>query len=140
MSGEKRNSRLAPQSLSEEFSNVAGIFERKSNVPQTESAGDVYAVKSAESGSSSQPSYSPSDEKTEELAHPQAAHVEARALPAQQQGMQAPNAAETHHTDEELANIRTISRVPGNNSYYEKDGLRTYGDGENHDVEEPVSR
>jgi hypothetical protein len=35
--------------------------------------------------------------------------------------------------------IRTVSRVPGNDRYYEKDGLRTYGDDEDHDHEPPVS-
>lgn len=34
--------------------------------------------------------------------------------------------------------IRTVSRVPGNPNYYEKDGLRTYGDGEDHDHEPKV--
>jgi hypothetical protein len=34
--------------------------------------------------------------------------------------------------------IRTVSRVPGNPNYYEKDGLRTYGDDEDHDHEPPV--
>ena len=38
-----------------------------------------------------------------------------------------------------LENIRTVSRVPGNPNYYEKDGLRTYGDDEDHDHEPPVS-
>ena len=38
-----------------------------------------------------------------------------------------------------LENIRTISRVPGNPNYYEKDGLRTYGDDEDHEHEPPVS-
>lgn len=37
-----------------------------------------------------------------------------------------------------LENIRTVSRVPGNDHYYEKNGLRTYGDGEDHDHEPPV--
>jgi hypothetical protein len=37
-----------------------------------------------------------------------------------------------------LENIRTVSRVPGNPNYYEKDGLRTYGDDEDHDHEPPV--
>ncbi|WPG97594.1 MFS general substrate transporter [Acrodontium crateriforme] len=31
--------------------------------------------------------------------------------------------------------VRTIERVPGHSNYYEKDGLRTYGDGEDHDHE-----
>lgn len=38
-----------------------------------------------------------------------------------------------------LEAIRTVSRVPGNPNYYEKDGLRTYGDDEDHDHEPPVS-
>jgi hypothetical protein len=33
--------------------------------------------------------------------------------------------------------VRTISRVP-NPNYYEKDGLRTYGDDEDHEHEPPV--
>jgi hypothetical protein len=40
--------------------------------------------------------------------------------------------------NEHLENIRTVSRVPGNDHYYEKDGLRTYGDDEDHDHEPPV--
>lgn len=39
---------------------------------------------------------------------------------------------------EHLEIIRTVSRVPGNPRYYEKDGLRTYGDDEDHDHEPPV--
>jgi hypothetical protein len=36
--------------------------------------------------------------------------------------------------------VRTVSRVPGNDHYYEKDGLRTYGDNDvDHDHEPPVS-
>lgn len=38
-----------------------------------------------------------------------------------------------------LETIRTVSRVPGNTHYYEKDGLRTYGDGEDHDHEPPMT-
>jgi hypothetical protein len=34
--------------------------------------------------------------------------------------------------------VRTVSRVPGNPNYYEKDGLRTYGDDEDHDHEPTV--
>ncbi|KAK0109661.1 hypothetical protein ONS95_002342 [Cadophora gregata] len=41
----------------------------------------------------------------------------------------------SHHVDA----VRTISRVPGNDHYYEKDGLRTYGDGEDHDHEPPMT-
>jgi hypothetical protein len=44
-----------------------------------------------------------------------------------------------HEHRENLEVIRTISRVPGNSHYYEKDGLRTYGDGEEHDAEPPMS-
>jgi len=34
--------------------------------------------------------------------------------------------------------ISTAERVPGHEGYYEKDGLRTYGDDEDHDHEPPV--
>ena len=34
--------------------------------------------------------------------------------------------------------IHTNERVPGHSAYYEKDGLRTYGDDEDHDHEPPV--
>ena len=34
--------------------------------------------------------------------------------------------------------IHTNERVPGHPSYYEKNGLRTYGDDEDHDHEPPV--
>jgi hypothetical protein len=34
--------------------------------------------------------------------------------------------------------IHTNERVPGHPGYYEKDGLRTYGDDEDHDHERPV--
>lgn len=40
--------------------------------------------------------------------------------------------------DAQIEGIRTVSRVPGNPHYYEKDGLRTYGDDEDHDHEPPV--
>lgn len=40
-------------------------------------------------------------------------------------------------TAQHLEAIRTVSRVP-NPHYYEKDGLRTYGDNEDHDHEPPV--
>ena len=39
----------------------------------------------------------------------------------------------------QIENIRTISRVPGNPNYYEKDGLRTEGDGMDHTHYNPVS-
>ncbi|MCJ1259289.1 hypothetical protein MMC24_007125 [Lignoscripta atroalba] len=35
--------------------------------------------------------------------------------------------------------IHTNERVPGHTNYYEKDGLRTYGDDEDHDHEPPMS-
>lgn len=43
--------------------------------------------------------------------------------------------------DEEAAiePVRTISQVPANSNYYVKDGLRTYGDGVDHETEQPVS-
>jgi hypothetical protein len=34
--------------------------------------------------------------------------------------------------------ISTAERVPGHENYYEKDGLRTYGDDEDHEHEPPV--
>ena len=43
-------------------------------------------------------------------------------------------------TNDSLAAVRTVSRVPGNSTYYEKDGLRTMGDGVDHIHEEPVRR
>ena len=41
-------------------------------------------------------------------------------------------------TPPEAHRINTVERVPGHENYYEKDGLRTYGDGEDHDHEPPV--
>jgi hypothetical protein len=35
--------------------------------------------------------------------------------------------------------VREGSTDPGNPNYYEKDGLRTYGDGQDHDHTPPVS-
>lgn len=43
------------------------------------------------------------------------------------------------NSPEHLEVIRTVSRVPGNTHYYEKDGLRTYGDEEDHDHEPPMT-
>lgn len=40
--------------------------------------------------------------------------------------------------DNHLEVIRTISRVPGNPNYYEKNGLRTEGDGFDHTSENKV--
>ncbi|KAI9642085.1 hypothetical protein NHQ30_009956 [Ciborinia camelliae] len=42
-------------------------------------------------------------------------------------------------TGDHLEVIRTVSRVPGNTHYYEKDGVRTYGDDEDHDHEPPMT-
>ncbi|KAJ9612062.1 hypothetical protein H2200_003657 [Cladophialophora chaetospira] len=41
----------------------------------------------------------------------------------------------SHHIEQ----IHTNERVPGHPGYYEKDGLRTYGDDEDHDVEPPMT-
>ena len=37
-----------------------------------------------------------------------------------------------------IEQIHSNERVPGHPGYYEKDGLRTYGDDEDHDHEPPV--
>lgn len=42
-------------------------------------------------------------------------------------------------TTQRLEEIHTNERVPGHTNYYEKDGLRTYGDGEDHDHEPPMT-
>ncbi|MCJ1383503.1 hypothetical protein MMC17_006617 [Xylographa soralifera] len=39
----------------------------------------------------------------------------------------------------QVQEIHTNERVPGHPNYYEKDGLRTYGDDEDHDHEPPMS-
>lgn len=39
---------------------------------------------------------------------------------------------------EHVDRIATHDRVPGHENYYEKNGLRTYGDGEDHDIEPTV--
>ena len=39
---------------------------------------------------------------------------------------------------EHLETVHTNEKVPGHPSYYEKDGLRTYGDDEDHDHEPKV--
>lgn len=38
---------------------------------------------------------------------------------------------------QKLDPVKTRERVPGHQNYYEKDGLRTYGDEEDHDHEPP---
>lgn len=45
----------------------------------------------------------------------------------------------TKATLEHIEHIHTNERVPGHTNYYEKDGLRTYGDGEDHDHEPPMN-
>ncbi|KAE9379954.1 MFS multidrug transporter-like protein [Stipitochalara longipes BDJ] len=60
-------------------------------------------------------------------SHPETSDVSSSSLDKQ---AEAPAPAAQH-----LEAIRTISRVPGNDHYYEKDGLRTYGDNEDHDHE-----
>jgi hypothetical protein len=45
----------------------------------------------------------------------------------------------TKTTSEHVEQIHTNERVPGHSNYYEKDGLRTYGDGEDHDHEPPMN-
>ena len=37
-----------------------------------------------------------------------------------------------------IEQVHTNERIPGHPGYYEKDGLRTYGDDEDHDHEPPV--
>jgi len=39
---------------------------------------------------------------------------------------------------EHVEQIHTNERIPGHPEYYEKNGLRTYGDGVDHDHEPPV--
>ncbi|TVY93015.1 putative MFS-type transporter [Lachnellula willkommii] len=39
----------------------------------------------------------------------------------------------------QMEKIAIHDQVPGHDNYYEKNGLRTYGDGENHDHEPPMS-
>ena len=47
-------------------------------------------------------------------------------------------ASPTGEKSHALEAVRTNERVPGHRNYYEKDGLRTYGDDEDHDHEPPV--
>jgi len=42
-------------------------------------------------------------------------------------------------TMDHVEQVHTNERVPGHSNYYEKDGIRTYGDGEDHDHEPPLS-
>lgn len=46
---------------------------------------------------------------------------------------------EKPHHIEHVDKVITRDRVPGHENYYEKNGLRTYGDGEDHDTEPTMS-
>jgi hypothetical protein len=48
-------------------------------------------------------------------------------------GNEVPKAPVSH-----VEQIHTNERVPGHPGYYEKNGMRTYGDEEDHDHEPPV--
>lgn len=73
-------------------------------------------------------------DEMEPQGHPPYAEVSDNSSSSLDKQVQAPAA-------QHLEAIRTISRVPGNDHYYEKDGLRTYGDSpdEDHLHEPPVS-
>jgi hypothetical protein len=62
---------------------------------------------------------------------PDAAHANNSGTPSLEKEVTAP-------AGDHVEVVRTVSRVPGNPHYYEKDGLRTYGDDEDHDHEPPV--
>lgn len=47
-------------------------------------------------------------------------------------------ADEKARNTEHVEQVKTKERVPGHTNYYEKGGLRTYGDGEDHDHEPKV--
>jgi hypothetical protein len=51
-----------------------------------------------------------------------------------------PGTAEKDLGGTQVEVIHTNERIPGHPGYYEKNGLRTYGDDEDHDHEPPVSR
>ena len=40
--------------------------------------------------------------------------------------------------EQQIESVTTNERVPGHSAYYEKGGLRTYGDDGDHDHEPPV--
>lgn len=50
------------------------------------------------------------------------------------------NTSSSLEESQNIETVRTISRVPGNSNYYEKNGLRTEGDGMDHTHYNPVSR
>ena len=164
MSEERRKSRAAPQSLSEEWAPLMNYFRgngSKRKTASTAAGADVSSERDtspSQSGSSTQYSRDTTLEKQADavVPHPPGAHIGARKLSKHEQGMQGPNAAYAEEkvdsrtpseieqavrvdTNDSLSAVRTISKVPGNNTYYEKGGLRTYGDGMDHVHEEPVS-
>ena len=49
-----------------------------------------------------------------------------------------PAPVETKETMAHVEQVHTNEKVPGHPGYYEKNGLRTYGDDEDHDHEPPV--
>ena len=50
-----------------------------------------------------------------------------------------PVMAEKDGLGSHVETVHTNEKVPGHPGYYEKDGLRTYGDDEDHDHEPPVT-
>ncbi|KAL9092008.1 MAG: hypothetical protein Q9159_001153 [Coniocarpon cinnabarinum] len=154
-----QGSRAAPQNLREEWAPVANYFRRKFRRNQAPPPAQPQESSPASSTlqASSLPSRATSEKDVEDVVpHPPSAHVEVKALSNHEQGMQGPNAAHAEivsqertpseiesavriDTDDSLATVRTVSKVPGNNTYYEKGGLRTYGDGQDHTHEEPMT-
>ena len=57
-------------------------------------------------------------------------------MPASSEESSSP--VEAKAVDSQVEAIHTNERVPGHPAYYEKDGLRTYGDAEDHDHEPRV--
>ncbi|KAI9655540.1 MAG: hypothetical protein M1821_005333 [Bathelium mastoideum] len=53
-------------------------------------------------------------------------------------GSESPTSTEKEPQLAHIEQIKTRERVPGHSNYYEKDGLRTYGDEEDHDHEPPI--
>ena len=46
--------------------------------------------------------------------------------------------SEQKPAEKHIENVKTNERIPGQPNYYEKDGLRTYGDDEDHEHEPKV--
>ena len=153
----KRASKAAPQNLSDEWAPLVNYFrsKRTSNASPSEHNGGP-ATSSSASGTSSQPGGALGEKVDTSLQHPTSAHVQPKTLSKHEQDVQEPSSLDKElerdgrspsavengivrvDTNDSLATVRTISRVPGNNNYYEKGGLRTYGDGQDHVHEEPV--